>query len=66
MSRSDVQVEIDQALPAIGKLGGSLQDIVDVQSYSADGQRTAIVVQKVEATRDIYPRKEGRPQKRPL
>ena len=43
---SSLQVEVDAASPAIKKLGGKLLALELVDSFSADGQRTAVVVSK--------------------
>ena len=45
-----MQVEVDAAGPAIKKLGGRLLALDLVESFSADGQRTAVVVSKVSAS----------------
>lgn len=62
------QHEVDDAHSAICLLGGKLLSIEAVQSYS-DGEtqpRTAVTVRKVATTPSQYPRREGRPLKRPL
>ena len=41
------QAEVDMAATAIKKLGGKLMALDLVDSFSADGQRTAVVVRKV-------------------
>ena len=46
--RHPFQVEVDAAGPAIKKLGGKLLALELVDSFSADGQRTAVVVSKVQ------------------
>ncbi len=60
--------EVEDAQAAISILGGKLLSIDPVQSYS-DGEskpRTAVTVKKVAHTPPAYPRREGRPLKRPL
>ena len=63
---SIVQAELEEALPAVDKLGGAFVGCIPVQSHSLDGQRHAVVVQKVSATSSRYPRANGIPNKRPL
>ncbi len=60
------QAEVSEASRAISLLGGSPPLIECVTSYSADGQRTAVVVNKHKATPNTYPRKAGTPNKTPL
>ncbi len=45
-SSTHPQIEVNAAAPAIKKLGGQLLALDVVQSFSSDGQRTAIVVEK--------------------
>lgn len=62
------QREVNGAQIAISLLGGKLLSIEAVQSYS-DGEtqpRTAVTVRKVAITPPQYPRREGKPLKRPL
>lgn len=62
------QQEVEVAQQAISILGGKVLLIDAVQSYS-DGEsmpRTAVIVRKVKQTPSAYPRREGRPLKRPL
>ena len=61
-----MQAEVELAMPALEKLGGELKNIVDVDSFSSDGQRTVVVIDKMIATPPKYPRQAGRPQKKPL
>jgi 16S rRNA (guanine527-N7)-methyltransferase len=61
-----VQDEVLSSRHAIEKLGGELQGVMGVDSFSSDGQRTAVVVKKVSATPSQFPRRSGIPKKRPL
>lgn len=61
-----VQEEVRSSEQAIQKLGGELQVVVGVDSFSSDGQRTAVLVKKVCPTPVQYPRRTGVPNKRPL
>ncbi len=60
------QVEVENAAGAIKALGGKLVALDLVQSFSADGQRTAVVAAKVMPTPLKYPRKPGTPNNQPL
>lgn len=51
---------------AISLMGGSLVEISPVDSFGPHGQRTVIVVKKVKATPNAYPRDNGLPKKNPL
>lgn len=58
------QEEISEAKNALNVLGG---EIVDVVHYTlSDEERNLILVKKVKATPDKYPRKTGIPHKKPL
>jgi len=51
---------------AIGTLGGALESIQVLTLPEGAGQRSLVVVRKVAATPDQYPRRPGIPRKRPL
>jgi 16S rRNA (guanine527-N7)-methyltransferase len=63
---SCVQEELESSLGAIEELGGRVQHVVRVLSFSDDGQRTAVLVRKTSSTPSRYPRRAGVPKKRPL
>lgn len=60
------QTEVATASNALGQLGGGPAEVWTVDSWSADGQRTAVVVRKVRDTPTCFPRKPGVPAKKPL
>ncbi len=60
------QAEVDAAGPAIKSLGGRLVALESVESFSADGQRTAVVVAKAVRTPVKFPRRPGTPNAQPL
>lgn len=60
------QDEVNSSQQAIQQLGGELHAVVGVDSFSGDGQRTAVLVNKVAPTPAQYPRRSGVPKKRPL
>lgn len=61
-----LQEEVAGARVALQKLGGVLCSVELVDSFSSDGQRTAVVVRKVANTPAQYPRGQGLPGKSPL
>lgn len=61
-----LQVEVAAASNAFGQCGGKLRQVALVESYSPEGQRTAVVVAKVGHTQKRYPRVPGTPNKKPL
>lgn len=60
------EAEVAAAEGALQQLGGSLQGIYPVDSFSEDGQRTAVVVSKFRPTPALYPRQAGTPKRKPL
>jgi len=58
--------EAHEAEGAIRILGGELRDLVDVTLPGVVEERCLVVVEKVAATPDKYPRRVGIPAKRPL
>jgi 16S rRNA (guanine527-N7)-methyltransferase len=59
-------IEAQQSEYAIRVLGGHLQQIISLALPGVEEDRYLIVVEKIGATPDKYPRKVGRPQKNPL
>ena len=63
----DPAAEVAAAKHAIDLLGGRLVTVTEVESLSEEGQpRTAVTVRKHMRTPEQYPRREGKPSKRPL
>ncbi len=58
--------EIELAGPAIRKLGGQLDRVVDLELPDGEGDRHLIVIRKVVATPPTYPRSGGAARDRPL
>ena len=58
--------EIENAIPAIKKLGGELDKIIKLNLPLSGEGRTLIVIRKVNNTPRSYPRKIGTPTKKPL
>ncbi|GIL42333.1 hypothetical protein Vafri_345 [Volvox africanus] len=62
----DPETEVLAASNAIRQLGGRQLALERVDSHSAEGQRTALVVAKAASTPDRFPRQPGTPNKKPL
>lgn len=58
--------EIKVAKNAVNVLGGKIQNIVDIPLQYDDIMRRFVVIHKISITEDTYPRKAGKPQKKPL
>ena len=58
--------EIVAAGNALEQLNCEVVRVDDVPSFGAKGQRTVVVIRKVEETPEKFPRQPGKPNKRPL
>lgn len=58
--------EVQEAHNAIAILGGRLKELVPVALPGIPEERYLVVIEKIAATPDRYPRREGIPAKRPL
>lgn len=63
---SDVADEVSAAAHALDVLGGSFVEIVPVQVPALPQEHTIVVIHKTAPTPADYPRRPGRPAKRPL
>jgi len=59
-------VEAHEAEKAIHILGGHLRQLVPVTLPSVEDERYLVIIDKVAATPEKYPRRTGIPGKRPL
>ena len=57
--------EVNNAKPAIKKLGGQVREVKEITLPSGINH-TLVVIEKVEKTPSAYPRKAGKPAKEPL
>jgi 16S rRNA (guanine527-N7)-methyltransferase len=64
--KGKVDLEINRAARAISILGGSLREVKNVELAEFIDQRRLIIIDKVSATLELYPRRPGIPSKRPL
>ena len=58
--------EVEAARNALGQLKSKVVSIDTVSSFGSHGQRTAVVIQKLQETPGKFPRQAGKPNKRPL
>ena len=58
--------EIEDAKNAIGKLGGKIEKIENIMLPGNEIERNIVIIRKIEATPNKYPRKPGIPMKQPL
>lgn len=58
--------EIESSKHAIEILGGKIRDIIEVKVPGIDIVHALVIIEKVEATPAKYPRKAGKPTKKPL
>jgi 16S rRNA (guanine527-N7)-methyltransferase len=63
---SDAPSEVHAAEGAIETLGGRVRQLVPVELRGLAETRYLVVIDKVAATPDKYPRRPGIPDKRPL
>jgi 16S rRNA (guanine527-N7)-methyltransferase len=66
MKKGAIEPEVEGALAAIAILGGRLREIRPVALAGLDDGRALVVMEKVRPTPGEYPRRSGRPAKRPL
>lgn len=64
--KGDIDLEIKQAIKAINILGGSMGMVKKVELEEFTDERWLIIINKVSATPELYPRRPGVPSKRPL
>jgi 16S rRNA (guanine527-N7)-methyltransferase len=58
--------EVQSAQPGIEMLGGQVKQLIPVTLPGVEDERYLIVIEKIAATPDRYPRRVGIPAKRPL
>lgn len=64
--KGNVAREIGQATKAITTLGGNLREVKEIELAEFTDERRLVVIDKVSATPDKYPRRAGMPGKRPI
>lgn len=66
MKGPSLEEELNEAKKAISILGGSVQDIIEVEIEDSDLKHNLLVVKKIKSTPKQYPRKPGTSSKNPL
>lgn len=61
-----IDPEISQAIGAIKRLGGNLREIKSIDLPEFTDPRWLLVIDKISATPQLYPRRPGVPSKKPL
>ena len=64
--KGEIDQEINEASKAIAALGGKLREVKRVELEEFVDRRCLVVIDKVSATPEKYPRRPGIPAKRPL
>jgi 16S rRNA (guanine527-N7)-methyltransferase len=62
----EAEREVEEAEPALERLGGALREVREVRLPGQRERRTLVVIDKVAPTPTAYPRRPGIPAKRPL
>lgn len=62
----DFEEELNEAQAALQELGGKLVDIQEFVLPETDIRRCLLVIRKIKATPDKYPRRPGKPSKSPI
>lgn len=66
MKGAEVGQEVEKANPAISLLGGEIDQIEKIYLPENFGERNLILIKKIKPTPQKYPRKPGKPTKKPL
>ena len=66
MKGAEVGQEVEKANPAISLLGGDINQIEKIYLPENFGERNLILIKKIKPTPQKYPRKPGKPTKKPL
>jgi 16S rRNA (guanine527-N7)-methyltransferase len=64
--KGDIEEELTQASKAIDTLGGRLREVKTIDLPDFAEERKLVVIDKVSATPEPYPRRPGIPKKRPI
>jgi 16S rRNA (guanine527-N7)-methyltransferase len=66
MKSGDVEKEIEESEKALEILGGRIKETIKYKLPGTDISRSIIIIEKFRDTPDKYPRKAGKPTKKPL
>jgi len=64
--KGDIEQEISQSVRAIIEMGGELREVKPVEIEGLKDDRKLVIIEKVKATPEKYPRRPGIPVKRPI
>jgi 16S rRNA (guanine527-N7)-methyltransferase len=64
--KGDIEKEVAQALKAVAVMGGGLKEVKPVLLKDLKDKRFLIIIDKEKSTPPQYPRRPGRPAKRPI
>lgn len=64
--KGNITLEVSQAAKAIGILGGKLREIKPITLTELPDSRQLVIIDKINQTPELYPRRNGLPQKRPI
>jgi len=64
--KGDIEAEISRATKAISLLGGRLREVKRIELEEFPDERYLVIIDKVSATPQQYPRRNGIPAKRPI
>jgi 16S rRNA (guanine527-N7)-methyltransferase len=64
--KGDIEEELKQASEAIDILGGRLREVKAIDLPEFPEQRSLVIIDKISATPEQYPRRPGVPKKRPI
>jgi 16S rRNA (guanine527-N7)-methyltransferase len=64
--KGDIEREVERALKAIAVMGGRLREVKPVELAELNDKRCLVIIDKIKITPAEYPRRPGRPAKRPL
>lgn len=62
----EFEEELKKAENAIQILGGEIADVKELKLYGTDYSRSLIILRKIKAAPDKYPRRPGKPSKSPI
>jgi 16S rRNA (guanine527-N7)-methyltransferase len=64
--KGDIEREVERALKAIAVMGGKLREVKPVELAELNDKRRLVIIDKIKMTPAEYPRRPGRPAKRPI
>ena len=64
--KGDIDEEIGSAGKAIEILGGWMKEVKQIEMEGLDDDRRLVIIEKIKETPEKYPRRPGRPEKRPI